>query len=260
MRVVTRMRGKSVVTGAVLALAAIGLAACGSGSTTTVQSLDPGAPAGLTNGSASAAPVGSTSPDVSTSPSTSAAAAGLDTTQHDNEVTFNTDGSKWPVTVSFTIDDRQKQDYSITSGQPWGGVNVCGGGGSCMLDAKAGRHNSSGPANFFKSNAQSWLCTGPDALMGDCKGPSDLNFAFTGTLLLRGVNSQTQNYPVVIGQGSDGASANNWWIGGMSPNTSGSWAPAGLAQGSIKTPDGWYSIQPDDGKDDQFTIVANYGP
>ena len=81
-----------------------------------------------------------------------------------------------------------------------------------------------GPANWF--DTQSTAAIGGNA---DHNGnPSELNFAFAGSLSVDGVS-----YPVVIGQGSN-AQGNNWWIGGQG------WTAG--ADGVIVSPDGKISL------------------
>lgn len=174
-------------------------------------------------------------------------------------------GSPTP-TASFTFTG----DYSITGGQPWGGIyqqqcsSACQAGSypqALQLEALAGRKGSSGPAQWFVSN-------GGYAIIGDdaaSYSPSSLNFAFAGTLDIGNLGGGgITSYPVVIGQGNN-ATGNNWWIGGQE------WQHAGCSGGSsppvcrIISSDGlWvlstYAVQSDGTLEFQpnvFTISEN---
>jgi hypothetical protein len=127
-------------------------------------------------------------------------------TSHSNQLTFaystNTPGNEFS---SVTFSSNQ---YSITGGQPWGGVSTSygddiQGAGSMVITVQAGRKDTIAPAHFFAANADIFL--GDDAMSSGL--PSELNFAFTGVLTLNG-----DSYNIVIGQGSN-AEGNNWWIG-----------------------------------------------
>lgn len=151
------------------------------------------------------------------------------TVDHSNTVTLIYGStSQYPGYVSdvtFTFNNQ----YSITGGQPWNGITTSTdlttpGASTTAITAEAGRKNSLGPANWF--DTQSTAAIGGDA---DHNGnPSELNFAFAGSLSVDGVS-----YPVVIGQGSN-AQGNNWWIGGQG------WTAG--ADGVIVSPDGKISL------------------
>jgi uncharacterized surface protein with fasciclin (FAS1) repeats len=122
--------------------------------------------------------------------------------EHDNYLYFS----------SFTNLQVDWTGHSVTSCQPWGGVSVSG---SSSILVKAGRHDSSGPANFFTSDLDSdnMLTT---ADLGDSE-PYDLNFAVVGNMtatVVKGVSgSETFTCPNIrFGQGSSDAT-NNWWVG-----------------------------------------------
>lgn len=129
-------------------------------------------------------------------------------------------------------------DYSISSGQPWGGVTTgTGAFDALQITAQAGRHDSSGPAEFFTQNTSAMI---GGAAYGDT--PSELNFAFTGTLTVDG-----NSYDLVVGQGSN-MDGNNWWFGGEG------WTQVGAGQ--INTPDDRYTLMA--GKSQEaFTLAAN---
>lgn len=133
--------------------------------------------------------------------------------QHANTFTFdNTSGSgsmisptETPVgpALAFTFSGQ----YSITSGQPWGGVIGCSAPvNNCTITVNAGRSTSTEVAQWFAQNAPIAVCT------SECGGggmPNELNFAIAGT-----ISTGTATYPITIGQGSNGAGLNNWWLGG----------------------------------------------
>ncbi len=136
---------------------------------------------------------------------------------HDNLVAFVRFVSLTNVTYAY---DGQ---YCITSGQPWDGISASEDDGSCTLDVKAGRHKTSGPAQWFKNRATKAM-----SASGSWVGwPSSLNFAFNGTITIDG-----HSYQLVVGQGNDGVH-NNWWIGGVN------W---GSDSASLITPDKKYRI------------------
>ncbi len=157
------------------------------------------------------------------------------TSMHDNLVVFGL-----YLTVSSVTYEYNGQ-YNITGGQPWGGVTTYDSQGNWIVDAKAGRHNSSGPAQWFKSQATNYTCTvcggGPDE-------PNDLNFAFNGNIVIEG-----NSYQAVVGQGSDGVH-NNWWIGGNGWNE---------GRGGVCTPDNKYFIQGWDMSDNEFYVQPGSG-
>jgi uncharacterized surface protein with fasciclin (FAS1) repeats len=97
--------------------------------------------------------------------------------------------------------------HSITNCQPWGYVKV---NSATQVLVYAGRHDSSGPANWFKSGLTSDNMN-PTASGGSLE-PADLNFAVAGnmTATVGGVAYQCDD--VRFGQGSF-QSANNWWVG-----------------------------------------------
>ena len=123
--------------------------------------------------------------------------------EHDNYLWFNTFTS---LQVDWT-------GHSVTHCQPWGGVSVSG---NTSILIKAGRHDSSGPASFFKSGLDSDnMLTTED--MGDSE-PSELNFAVAGNMTATfkaGVETASETFTcsnIRFGQGSSDAT-NNWWVG-----------------------------------------------
>lgn len=167
---------------------------------------------------------------VPTSPSVAGDLVGA--TMHANAVTLvygtDTGNASSVQDVSFTFDGQ----YSITGGQPWGGVTASTpapiqGSGETVITAQAGRHDSTAPATWFGWNSTAAI--GGDSFHNG--NPTQLNFAFAGTLAVDG-----NSYPVVIGQGSN-AEGNNWWIGGQG------WTAG--SDGVINSPDGAYSLSID---------------
>lgn len=163
------------------------------------------------------------------------------TTEHTNAVSFtNTNPNGTTNTdigaVSYSFDGH----YSITEGQPWGGVPDTNGVGSLVIEAGAGRKASEPVAEWFTSNAGDYI--GENSFSSS---PSELNFAFSGTLTVNG-----DSYPIVLAQGSNDE-GNNWWVGGPG------WIGSGI---SLTSPDGKYEIldQYDSGvsqPDNSFSIL-----
>ena len=124
-------------------------------------------------------------------------------TQHSN--TFNITLGSGVTSLSF---EPNNSAYSVTSGQPWGGVTGCSvTSGTCVITVLAGRSKSSAVAQWFGSQNFPAMCVFGCSGISNLAVPSELNFAFNGSLVVNGVGNG-----VTIGQGSDGAGANNWWI------------------------------------------------
>lgn len=158
------------------------------------------------------------------------------TTMHSNLVTIYPADDTSPLYdgLSFT----PSGTYSISSGQPWGGVTSSTGAfDGLQITAQAGRHDSSGPAQFFTDNASVMI---GGAAYGDT--PSSLNFAFTGTLTV-----DCNSYDIVVGQGSN-FDGNNWWFGAEG------WTQDG-AEG-ITSPDGKYTLLAGQSQE-AFSLIAN---
>lgn len=159
------------------------------------------------------------------------------TTEHDNWVYLQDNLPSFAGTMAYV-----EANHSITSGQPWGGVNASfSTSGTLSIDAVAGRKKSSGVADWFRSNASTATCT---AGCGSA-WPSELNFAFVGTITINGTE-----YPITIGQGSMWTGTNNWWIGG--PGWI--WPQSRLNAGEITTPDGKYCVWPEEDSSDEFYV------
>ena len=111
--------------------------------------------------------------------------------------------------------------YSITSGQPWKGISKieCNDEG-CTMFVEAGRKGSKATAQWFKeaiavSSSQPGSAIGTDSF--DAL-PDKLNFAFKGTMSFHHQGKTYTGNNIVIAQGHNSRSRNNWWIGG--PNMS----------------------------------------
>ncbi|WP_294287749.1 phosphatidylinositol-specific phospholipase C [uncultured Chryseobacterium sp.] len=102
--------------------------------------------------------------------------------------------------------------HSITSGQPWENTpSVAGtGNNTWKITVRAGRKGSSGVADWFRNQI-----TGGSAIGCSTSEsmPGELNFAFTCTISFDYRNKRCQLPNIVIGQGHNWKSENNWWIG-----------------------------------------------
>ena len=161
----------------------------------------------------------------------------LDTSLHSNNLNILPEG--FSPSISYAWDFH----YSITSGQPWEGVSSSGYHSGIQITAEAGRHGSEGPANWFKERAPYAASTDANP---STSFPTDLNFAFTGTITING-----DSYPITIGQGHTGAQ-NNWWIGGEDWH----W-PSDNSYGEINTPDGKYRFTEDEMLSYLFWVKEN---
>ena len=161
---------------------------------------------------------------------------------HDNLMAFlqapppswQTDPPAQP-TLSFQFD--YDEDYVITAGQPWQGVTADGGmpGAALEVTAKAGRHKSPSPAEWFNDRSALMLGYGLEN-----SRPEELNFAFAGTLVING-----SSYPVYLGQGSD-LLGNDWWLGvPAAPPNQPAWTRT--TDGYLLTPDNQYIVCPKNG-------------
>jgi hypothetical protein len=144
---------------------------------------------------------------------------------------------QWNPTLAFSL-----ENHSITSGQPWSGCSASIKDGFFTIDARAGRKASSGVADWFRSNATNAICS-DDC---NCVWPSELNFAFTGTITVNG-----DSYQVTIGQGST-VGHNNWWIGGPG------WTIHEGITPNVRTPDGKYYFEPEENSSDQIWVKTEY--
>lgn len=154
---------------------------------------------------------------------------------HDNLLMLVPNG--WNPTLTFTLGE-----HSITSGQPWDGCTASIQDGIFTIDAKAGRKGSSGVATWLHNHATNATCS-DDC---NCVWPSDLNFAFTGTITING-----DSYPVTIGQGST-FGKNNWWIGGPG------WTIHEGVTPNVRTPDQKYYFEPEENSSNTIWVKTAY--
>lgn len=187
--------------------------------------------------------VASPAPASQSAPASRALGAVVGVSEHSNVVNLEVaEGSESAISsVNFTWNG----GYSITSGQPWGGVTSSTGSENGLayvnVSASAGRSGSQGPASWFSQNEV--VNVADDTFLSAPGAPSDLNFAFTGTLTING-----HDYPIVLGQGHQSAT-NNWWFGGGSGWTNN--------RGALVTPDGAYRIQGYSDSANAFAISTN---
>jgi hypothetical protein len=97
--------------------------------------------------------------------------------------------------------------HSITDGQPYEGVTVSGD----KIVVNAGRKGSTTVADWFKSTAKNGLVIACDTFDSY---PSDLNFAVYGTLTFDFAGKTFVVKDMLLAQGSNARSRNNWWLGG----------------------------------------------
>jgi len=155
------------------------------------------------------------------------------TTVQNNEVVFQADRGVRSVNFEYS------GSFNVTPGQPWEGVGVGWTGHKVLLNARAGRSNSAGVANWYNDRVDNGATT---ALRPWSSKPNDLNFAFTGTLIINDAR-----YGTTVGQGSSGVS-NNWFIGSKG------WVPVEesgrVATDRVMTQDRKYTIARDSGSTD----------
>ena len=128
--------------------------------------------------------------------------------EHPNDFTFKMLGitdAKFEIT-----------SHKITKDQPWSGLSeiTCNDKG-CKLIIKAGRQKSKEVANWFKDEVRGGAaigCGSYDVL------PGELNFACKGTFSFKHRNQWYSGQDLVLAQGRNARSRNNWWVGG--PNMS----------------------------------------
>jgi hypothetical protein len=142
-------------------------------------------------------------------------------------------------------------EYIVSAGQPWQGVSSQGGTPAAPLEVTvmAGRHKTTPPATWFNQRSALLLGYG----LEDSR-PDELNFAFTGNLVINGTA-----YQVHFGQGSD-LLGDDWWLG-VPPPTPGQPAWTRVDGGYLLTPDGKYLVCPKNGgylgaHDNAFQVIV----
>ena len=160
---------------------------------------------------------------------------------HENLMAFlqappPTDVTNPPPQPSLTIALEYADAFVVSAGQPWQGVATSGGtpGTALEVTVRAGRHDTSPPAEWFNERADLLLGYG---VLDD--RPSELNFAFAASLVIDG-----SSYPIYLGQGSDLAGP-DWWLGTPFIVGGPSWTRD--ENGYLHTPDGLYVLCPKDG-------------
>ena len=110
-------------------------------------------------------------------------------------------------TLGFALDT-----YSIPQTVSWDGfsANPISGQG-LQLVVNVTRTGSSVPAQWFTSTCDGIVLASANSIG---QTPGSLNFAFDGTFSYgAGGGASAGSVPVAFGQGHDGASQNNWWVG-----------------------------------------------
>ncbi|QSH41055.1 phosphatidylinositol-specific phospholipase C [Lentisphaerota bacterium ZTH] len=154
--------------------------------------------------------------------------------KRDNYVYFHKGSDIQSIAVAYA------GEYSITGGQPFDTPSW--DGNASALKVPAGRKKTSGVANWLLDRSQTALIYCRTA---EGNKPKELNFAFSANINIDGTY-----YSVVIGQGSDGLSHNNWWIGSSS-------GFHGYPTMMI-THDGKYIITAVENESNIFTVSKNY--
>jgi hypothetical protein len=123
------------------------------------------------------------------------------TKEYNNDIIF--EGKDGIESIVFAYGNQ----YSITSGQPWGGVETTSSnnGSKLTIDVGAGRKNNKTPAEWYNDTVNSDT-TKMFHSRGGKNVPKKLHFAFNGILSING-----DSFNVSIGQGEDGW-YNNWHI------------------------------------------------
>ena len=162
------------------------------------------------------------------------------TTVHDNEILFQ--AGSGVRSVNFAYDGK----YDITPGQPWEGVYVDWTGKKVQLDARAGRSSSASVATWYGDRVDHGATTAPRP---SSSKPSDLDFAFTGRIVINGAE-----YNTTLGQGGTGVPDRGWYIG------SNGWVPVtdkgNVGLDRVMTPDRQYTISAASNGDDTFWRVS----
>lgn len=127
-------------------------------------------------------------------------------TMHDNYVYFWVGGGL----QSFSFTPLQ---YSISPGQPYGGTTsgISKPGEQGYILVKAGRHKTSGVAQWFKGQVDggaTMVCNSTGSF------PEELNFAVEGTLKFTTGGKDYTCDDFIVSQGSYLHLSNNWWVGG----------------------------------------------
>lgn len=122
-------------------------------------------------------------------------------TERDNQLSFKKTG--------ITSPDYKVSAHSITSGQPYDGVQTHAASDGINFDFYAGRKGNSSNANWLKDRAR-----GGNAIATEDfdSWPGELNFATEGTLVFKHNGKEIVVENLLIGQGHTARDRNNWWI------------------------------------------------
>lgn len=151
------------------------------------------------------------------------------TKEHNNQIVF--EGESGVTSIKFAYGNQ----YSITSGEPWGGVETTSykNGAKLVIDVGAGRKKGSAPATFFNdtvdSNSNKMFHS-----RGGKNVVSKMHFAFKGRLTIN-----DEPFDVCLGQGEDGW-YNNWHIASPSCVSSGSGTSGQLGRFLITPKDSYH--------------------
>ncbi len=121
-------------------------------------------------------------------------------TEHDNDVQFRLNG--------IQIQSFEVTDHSITGGQPYDGATVVHGD---KIRVKAGRKGCDTVAKWFKAKAGNGMVVACDTFVSY---PSKLNFAIYGTFTFGFAGKVYVVNDMLLAQGKNARSENNWWVGG----------------------------------------------
>ena len=141
-----------------------------------------------------------------------ASSTDLGTSTHSDNIYFeqapsNVKGVNAPqMKLNFSFDNAPG-NYSISPGQPWGGVTAKvtqPSQAKVTVTAVAGHHETDTPAIWFNAAAPNQFATdGTPGLNWE------LYYAFTGTVTING-----SSYPITVAQGSYDWFRSPWWVGG----------------------------------------------
>lgn len=134
----------------------------------------------------------------------------LGATQRTNEVKFYISGVsdfKFDVT-DYKVSDGQPAEKNVTS-------ELSSDKTYWNLTINAGRHGTSEVAKWFEDHISNGSASGA-AIGCDTfdKMPEKLNFAYMGDISFKIDNKKYIGKDIVIAQGHNARSRNNWWIGG----------------------------------------------
>lgn len=168
-----------------------------------------------------------------------------DTTQNDVVLmAAQGDGSPTITSMDFEFDG---QDFSISSGKTFAGVDSTYVNGVLTISAYANRHKTSSVADWFYDRSGGDEHHIKPTQDNTNSKPSQLNFAFCGTLTVEYDGAATDRVPICLGQGHDanpggifdaGYFGNNWWIGGSTLD----WSLAGAQKGCADAGGASFSI------------------